>query len=48
MTGARFLFRGTVRRHDLTAESYHIKESQKLSLTISPNEAERLPVLAGS
>ena len=42
MTGVRFLFRVTLRRHDLAAEVYHIKEPQKLPLTISPDEAKRL------
>jgi hypothetical protein len=30
MTGVRFLFRVTLRRHDLAAEVWHIKEPQKL------------------
>src|SRR5258705_5775538 len=30
MTGVRFLFRITLRRHDLAAEVWHIKEPQKL------------------
>jgi site-specific recombinase XerD len=30
MTGVRFLFRITLRRHDLAAEVWHIKELQKL------------------
>ena len=42
MTGVKFLFRVTLRRHDLAAEIYHLKEPQKLPLTMSPNEAERL------
>ena len=33
MTGVRFLFRVTLRRHDLAAEVYHIKEPQKLPPT---------------
>ena len=28
MTGVRFLFRVTLRRHDLAAEVYHLKEPQ--------------------
>jgi integrase/recombinase XerD len=48
MTGVRFLFRVTLRRHDLAAEIYHLKEEQKLPLTMSPNEAERLLTMAGS
>ena len=43
MTGVRFLFRVTLRRHDLAAEIYHLKEPQKLPLTMSPDEADRLP-----
>ena len=48
MTGVRFLFRVTLRRHDLAAEIYHLKEPQKLPLTISPDEADRLLATAGS
>lgn len=29
MTGVKFLFRVTLRRHDLAAEIYHLKEPQK-------------------
>src|SRR5215813_11918579 len=32
MTGVKFLFRVTLRRHDLAAEIYHLKEPQKLAL----------------
>jgi integrase/recombinase XerD len=48
MTGVRFLFRVTLRRHDLAAEIYHLKEPQKLPLSMSPDEAERLLVMAGN
>jgi integrase/recombinase XerD len=48
MTGVKFLFRVTLRRHDLAAEIYHVKEEQKLPLTMSRNEAERLLTMAGS
>jgi site-specific recombinase XerD len=48
MTGVKFLFRVTLRRHDLAAEIYHLKEPQKLPLTMSPNEAERLLDMAVS
>jgi site-specific recombinase XerD len=48
MTGLKFLFRVTLRRHDLVAEIYHLPEPQKLPLTMSPNEAERLLDMAGS
>jgi integrase/recombinase XerD len=32
MTGVRFLFRVTLRRLDLAAEIYHIREPQKIPL----------------
>ena len=48
MTGVKFLFRVTLRRHDLVAEIYHLPEPQRLPLTMSPNEAERLLDMAGS
>ena len=48
MTGVRFLFRVTLRRHDLAAEIYHLKEPQKLPLTISREEAKRLLTMASS
>ena len=48
MTGVKFLFRVTLRRHDLAAEIYHLKEEQKLPLTLSPIEVERLLAMAGS
>ena len=48
MTGVRFLFRVTLRRHDLAAEIYHLKEPEKLPLTMSPNEAERLLTMAAA
>jgi site-specific recombinase XerD len=47
MTGVRFLFRVTLRRHDLAAEIFHLKEPQRLPLTMSRNEAERLLVMTG-
>ena len=42
MTGVRFLFRVTLRRLDLAAEIYHIKQPQKIPLVLSPDEAKRL------
>ena len=45
MTGVRFLFRVTLRRHDLASEVYHLKEPQKLPLVMSPEEAKRLLVM---
>src|SRR5258707_3684106 len=47
MTGLRFLFRVTLRRLDLAAEIYHIKEPQKIPLVMSPDEAKRLLAVAG-
>src|SRR5260221_14704857 len=37
MTGVRFLFRVTLRRLDLAAEIYHLREPQKIPLVISLN-----------
>src|SRR5260370_22368240 len=48
MTGLRFLFRVTLRRLDLAAEIYHIKEPQKIPLVMSPDEAKRLLAVAGN
>ncbi len=48
MTGLRFLFRVTLRRLDLAAEIYHIKELQKIPLVMSPDEAKRLLAMAGN
>src|SRR6516164_3956822 len=48
MTGVKFLFRVTLRRHDLAAEIFHLKEEQKLPLILSPNEAELLLAKAGN
>ena len=46
MTGLRFLFRVTLRRLDLAAEIFHIKEPQKIPLVMSPDEAKRLLAMA--
>jgi site-specific recombinase XerD len=48
MTGVRFLFRVTLRRHDLAAEVWHIKEPQKLPPVLGPEEVKRLLTLATS
>ena len=48
MTGVRFLFRVTLRRLDLTAEIYHLREPQKIPQVISPDEARRLLAIASS
>src|SRR5262250_647989 len=46
MTGLRFLFRVTLRRLDLAAEIYHIREPQKIPLVMSPDETKRLLAVA--
>jgi site-specific recombinase XerD len=46
MTGLRFLFRVTLRRLDLAAEIYHIREPQKVPLVMSPDETRRLLAVA--
>src|SRR5262245_29939852 len=48
MTGLRFLFRVTLRRHDLAAEIYHLKEPQKVPMTLNTEETKRLLAMAGS
>jgi len=48
MTGLRFLFRVTLRRPDLAAEIYHVREPQKIPLVMSPDETRRLLAVAGS
>ena len=48
MTGLKFLFRVTLRRLDLAAEIYHIKEPQKIPLVMSPDETKRLLAMAGN
>ena len=48
MTGLRFLYRVTLRRLDLAAEIYHMREPEKLPLVLSPDEMKRLLAVAGS
>src|SRR3989304_1190817 len=48
MTGVRFLFRVTLRRHDLAAEIYHLKEPQKVPMILNADETKRLLAMAGS
>ena len=48
MTGVRFLFRVTLRRLDLAAEIYYIREPQKIPLVMSPDETRRLLAVAGN
>jgi len=48
MTGVRFLFRVTLRRPDLAAEIYHLREPQKIPQVMSPDETRRLLAVATS
>src|SRR3954463_13597146 len=48
MTGLRFLFRVTLRRLDLAAEIYHLREPQKIPLVMSTDETKRLLAVASS
>ena len=48
MTGVKFLFRVTLRRLDLAAEIYHLREPQKIPLVMSPDETRRLLAVASS
>src|SRR6195256_2269999 len=48
MTGLRFLFRVTLRRLDLGAEIYHLREPQKIPLVMSQDETRRLLAVASS
>jgi site-specific recombinase XerD len=48
MTGLKFLLRVTLRRLDLAAEIYHLREPQKIPLVMSRDETRRLLAVAGS
>ena len=48
MTGVRFLYRVTLRRHDLAAEVWHIKEPERLPPVLSPEEVKRVLTKATS
>ena len=48
MTGVRFLFRVTLRRHDLAAEIYHLKEPRKVPVVMSRDEIKRLLAMAAT
>lgn len=48
MTGVRFLLRVTMRRHDLAAEIYHMKQPQRIPQILSADEAKRLLMMAGN
>ncbi|WP_084294554.1 tyrosine-type recombinase/integrase [Leisingera aquimarina] len=46
MTGVKFLFRVTLRRHDLAAEVFRLKEPVKVPLVLSRNEVRRILAMA--
>ncbi len=46
MTGVRFLLKVTMRRHELAAEIFHIKEPTKIPQILSADEAKRLLTMA--
>ena len=48
MTGVRLLFRVTLRRHDLAAEVWHIKEPERLPPVLSSDEVKRVLTMATS
>jgi site-specific recombinase XerD len=48
MTLVKFLFRVTLRRLDLTAEIYHLREPQKIPQVMSPDETRRLLAVASN
>jgi site-specific recombinase XerD len=48
MTGVKFLFRVTLRRHDLVSEIFHLREPQKLPMVLSQQEVKRLLAMAPS
>lgn len=48
MAGVKFLFRVTLRRHDLVAENFSLKEPVKIPLVLSRNEIERILLMAPS
>jgi site-specific recombinase XerD len=48
MTGVKFLFRVTLRRHDQAAEIYHLKEPEKVPLVLSRDEVRDLLAAAAN
>jgi integrase/recombinase XerD len=48
MTGVKFLFRVTLRRLDLAAEIYHLREPQRIPQVMSPEETRRVLAVATS
>ena len=48
MTGVKFLFRVTLRRHDLVAEIFHLREPDRVPLVLSKKEIKRILAMAPS
>ena len=48
MTGVKFLFRVTLRRHDLVAEIFHLREPDRVPLVLSQKEIKRILAMARS
>ncbi len=48
MTGVKFLFRVTLRRPELVAEIFHVREPKKIPLVMSRDEVKRLLLMAVS
>lgn len=48
MTGVKFLFRVTLRRHDLVAEVFSLREPVKIPLVLSRNEVKRILLMSPS
>ena len=46
MTGVKFLFRVTLRRHDLVAEIFHLREPDRVPLVLSRKEIKRILAMA--
>lgn len=46
MTGVKFLFRVTLRRHDLVAEIFHLREPDRVPLVLSQKEVKRILTMA--
>jgi integrase/recombinase XerD len=48
MTGVKFLFRVTLRRHDLVEEIFHLREPDRVPLVLSRKEVKRILAMAPS
>ena len=48
MTGVKFLLRVTMRRLDLAAEVYHLKQPQRVPVVLAPDEVKRILLRAPS